>query len=110
MPRKSPDSALLETVRRAFSRLADPKRAPAMQAYMKSTMPFHGVPMPVVRQTCKELFADVDVGTPAVWEREVRALWHGARFREERYAAIVLTGTKAARAHQTPARSTSTTG
>jgi 3-methyladenine DNA glycosylase AlkD len=28
-------------------------------------------------------------------------MWHGARFREERYAAIELTGHRSARAHQT---------
>jgi 3-methyladenine DNA glycosylase AlkD len=30
-----------------------------MQAYMKSNMPYHGVPAPLLRQVCNTLFADV---------------------------------------------------
>jgi 3-methyladenine DNA glycosylase AlkD len=105
LPRKSPEhaSALLLAVRRAFVAAADSKRAPAMQAYMKSAMPYHGVPMPVVRATCREAFARVKLDSARTWEREVRAMWDGAKFREERYAAITLTGIRAARPFQTPA-------
>jgi 3-methyladenine DNA glycosylase AlkD len=72
-----------------------------MQAYMKSAMPYHGVPMPAVRAICKELFSPLALSR-AAWEREVRGLWNGARFREERYAALTLTGVHAARPYQTP--------
>jgi hypothetical protein len=44
------DAALVEDVRRRLAGAADPDRAPAMQAYMKSAMPFHGVPSPVARE------------------------------------------------------------
>ena len=36
-------SPLLSKIRRAFARDGDPERAQGMQAYMKSSMPFHGV-------------------------------------------------------------------
>lgn len=94
---------LLQTLRAELSALGDPERAAKQQAYMKSALPFHGVPVPSVRTLCRRLFADVDVAERAAWEREVRALWDGARFREERYAALALCGLRAARAHQTPA-------
>jgi 3-methyladenine DNA glycosylase AlkD len=102
MPRQSPESALLQSIRRALVAAADPRRAPAMQAYMKSTMPYHGVPMPLVRSICKELFATLPLATRAAWEREVRGLWNGSRFREERYTAIALTGVRYAHTYQTP--------
>ena len=38
------DQALVAEVRDSLRAAADPARAPAMQAYMKSEMPFHGVP------------------------------------------------------------------
>jgi len=102
MPRKSPEGALLLGVRRALEIAADASRAAAMKAYMKSVMPYHGVPMPQVRAICKQAFASLSFPTQATWEREVRALWTGARFREERYAAIALTAVRAARTYQTP--------
>lgn len=93
---------LLASLRKALAANADPARAPAMQAYMKSAMPFHGVPAPQVRAICKDIFSSLEYASPGAWEREVRAIWDGARFREERYCAIALTGLRAARTFQTP--------
>ena len=42
--------SVVEEVRRRLARAADPGRAPAMQAYMKSAMPFRGVPAAEVRR------------------------------------------------------------
>ncbi len=100
-PRKSPD-ALLRTLRARLAAEADASRAPAMQAYMKSAMPFHGVPAPGVRAICKDVFSSLGFASSRVWERQVRAIWDGARFREERYAAIALSNVRTARAFQTP--------
>src|SRR5262245_27311996 len=72
-----------------------------MQAYMKSSVPYHGVPTPALRALCKRLFADVALPSAAVWQREVLALWRGAEFREERYAAINLSGLRRADPFQT---------
>lgn len=74
-----------------------------MQAYMKSTMAYHGVPTPLLRQICKELFADIQFESAADWQAQVLDLWRNARFREERYAAMGLAGHKQARDFQTPA-------
>ena len=95
--------SLLLDIRRALQRAGDPSRAPAMQAYMKSSMPYHGVPAPSLRQVCKTVFADVEFATALQWQKQVLSVWRGARFREERYAAIQLTGHACGTTFQTPA-------
>jgi 3-methyladenine DNA glycosylase AlkD len=92
---------LLAAVRQALAEAADPKKAPGMQAYMKSEMPYHGVSSPVARAVFKKTFAALDVSSPGRWSDLVLALWRGARFREERYAALALAADKRARAFQT---------
>jgi 3-methyladenine DNA glycosylase AlkD len=79
---------------------ADPARAPAMQAYMKSAMPFLGVATVPLRQVCKAAFAELTWLDSAAWQADVLEIWRNANFREERYAAIELTGVTAARAFQ----------
>lgn len=69
---------------------------------MKSEMPYHGVRLPIVRNICKQLFAEVSFRTRTDWRGKVLGLWHGARYREERYAAIALTGVKSAAQFQIP--------
>jgi 3-methyladenine DNA glycosylase AlkD len=95
-------SPLLLQVRRALADIADPERAPAMQAYMKSAMPYHGVSAPQMRGMCKEIFAAYPFTSAATWREDVLGLWRGAAFREERYAAIALTGHRRAQEFQTP--------
>ena len=73
-----------------------------MQAYMKSVMPYHGVPTPLLRQVCNATFADVPFATTSHWQTQVLDLWRNARFREERYAALYLAGDKRAKSFQTP--------
>lgn len=92
--------SLPETIRERLSAIADPARAPAMQAYMKSAMPYLGVSAVPLRAACKALFADLRYDDSAAWQADVLAIWRGARFREERYAALELTGLRAARAFQ----------
>jgi 3-methyladenine DNA glycosylase AlkD len=92
---------LLPKLRKALQQASDPARAPAMQAYMKSAMPYHGVPTPLLRQVCKATFADVRFATASHWQAQVLHLWRGARFREERYAALYLAGDKRGRHFQT---------
>ena len=93
---------LLKSLRVKLIAASDADRASQMQAYMKSEMPYHGVPAPEVRAFCKEVFAPLAFASAKDWEREVRAIWDGAKFREERYAAIALTGVRQARPFQTP--------
>ena len=98
---RPPTSPLLTKLRRELAREGEPARAEGMQAYMKSTMPFHGVSAPQLRAICKRVFAEHPVSEAAEWRRDVLALWRGARFREERYAAIELARDRRARPFQT---------
>ena len=68
-----------------------------MQAYMKSAMPYRGVSSPLVKGVCREAFEAQPIGSVAEWQRIVLELWREAEFREERYAAILLTQAKAYR-------------
>jgi 3-methyladenine DNA glycosylase AlkD len=52
------------------------------------------------RAALKPIFADLHWPDSAAWQRDVLTIWHGADFREERYAALELTGAKAAKRFQ----------
>jgi 3-methyladenine DNA glycosylase AlkD len=97
---------LLPKLRKALRQAGDPAKAPVMQAYMKSAMPYHGVSVPLLRQVCKAIFTDVQFATASHWQAQVLDVWRNARFREERYAALYLAGEKRARAFQTPSAMT----
>jgi 3-methyladenine DNA glycosylase AlkD len=86
-----------------LQRIGDPLKAPQMQAYMKSEMLYHGVPLPLLRKACKRLFATLKFENAKSWQAAVLAIWRGARFREERYGALILTGHRAASCFQNPA-------
>jgi 3-methyladenine DNA glycosylase AlkD len=96
------DRQLIDEVRHGLRAVADPSKAPAMQAYMKSAMPYYGVPAPVA----KRVFARVLKAHPAEsrepWLATVRALWYDATHREERYAAIAMAGHPAYVGYQDP--------
>lgn len=70
---------------------------------MKSAMPYHGVSAPMLRASCKKIFSQVELLSPKDWRAKVLELWRGAKYREERYLAIMLTGDTRAAAFQTPA-------
>jgi 3-methyladenine DNA glycosylase AlkD len=91
---------LAVTLREKLTEAADPSRAPGMQAYMKSAMPYLGVSTVPLRQVCKALFAGLAWPDSTAWQKEVLTIWRGARFCEERYAAIELSGVRAARDFQ----------
>jgi 3-methyladenine DNA glycosylase AlkD len=92
-----PDRELVRDIRAALAAVADPERALAMQAYMKSAMPFRGAPKPVQVAALRPVLAAHPVTERARWEATVRELYDGASFREERYAALALLGLRAAR-------------
>jgi len=87
-------------LRRELRRVADPDRAEGAQAYMKSSIPFYGIGATPLRKVCREVFAAHPLPSAAAWRKEVLRIWRGARFREERYAAIELTGYKLYRDYQ----------
>ena len=96
-------NSLLVRLREAFREVADPNKATGMQAYMKSAMPYWGVPTPVRRRICRETFAQFPLSSAEAWQKTVLEIWSLAERREERYAAIELTGAKAYREFQTMA-------
>jgi 3-methyladenine DNA glycosylase AlkD len=79
---------LVDEIRLALEAAADPAKAPAMQKYMKSDMPFLGVqrgPLtkalrPILRQTISR---DDAIATSVT-------LWDEASYREHRYAALAV--------------------
>lgn len=81
---------LLAPLRRELRAVADPARAPAMQAYMKSTMPYHGVAADDMRAAARRVFAKLQFANADAWRDGVLDLWRGAKFREERYGAVAL--------------------
>jgi 3-methyladenine DNA glycosylase AlkD len=81
-------------LRAELAAAADPARAIAMQAYMKSTMPYYGVTSPQVDAVCKKVFAENPFASCDEWQAAILKLWRGARFREERYVAIRLVSLK----------------
>ncbi|AXT84397.1 DNA alkylation repair protein [Aeromicrobium sp. A1-2] len=81
---------LVSAIREALQSAADPERAPRMQAYTKSAMPYRGVPMAEIRSIAGAAAKAHPPHTLAELETAVRRLWDGAAFREERYAAASL--------------------
>ncbi|HJT87828.1 MAG TPA: DNA alkylation repair protein, partial [Bryobacteraceae bacterium] len=96
-----PNTRLLRALRGALRELADPAKAPDMQAYMKSAMPYLGVQTPPRRKAVKAVFRAHPLGSFEEWRDTVLAAWRQARYREERYAAIELAGHPAYRQFRT---------
>jgi len=92
---------LLALLRTELSRAGDPKKTAAMQAYMKSAMPYWGVQTPVQRDITRRLFTANRLETAEEWREACLTIWRAAEYREERYAAIDLTGFKYYREWQT---------
>jgi len=68
---------------------------------MKSAMPFYGLDAKTLRAACKRVFAAHPLAGFAKWRHTVLTLWREALHREERYAAIELSGHRLYREHQT---------
>ena len=81
---------LVTAIREGLRDAADAERAPSMQTYMKSAMPFRGERMPIVRRITKAAAVAHPPETLDDLESAVRTLWDEAAFREERYAASGL--------------------
>ena len=92
---------LLALLRAELSRAGDPQKTAAMQAYMKSAMPYWGVQTPLQRAITRRLFAAHRLESAEEWREACLAIWRAAQYREERYAAIELTGFKYYREWQT---------
>lgn len=84
------DTPLVNAVRGALAAHADPALAGPMQAYMKSALPFHGVPAPLRRQLVKAAEAAHPLASADTLCSSVLQLWRPATHREQRYAALDL--------------------
>lgn len=84
----------IAVIRERLQLEADPDRAKAVQAYMKSCMPSLGVRVPVVRRVVLATAKALPFESPAELRDDVLLLWREATWREERYAAIDLTSLK----------------
>ena len=87
MPDQSNELARYVTAQ--LKRLADPARAPAMAAYMKTAQPFFGVSTPVRTAMLKQIGDQFAPPDQKLYARSVMALWK-LPHREERYCAITF--------------------
>ncbi|HEY0637683.1 MAG TPA: DNA alkylation repair protein [Pseudonocardiaceae bacterium] len=94
---------LVRAVRQELAALGDPAKAPDMQRYMRSELPYRGVGTPVWRPLARRLASAYPCADLPTLLATVRELWHGARYREERYVALQLTGERRYAAWQKPA-------
>lgn len=85
-----PSTALCRALREALRENANSDKAPGMQAYMKSEMPYLGVQTPALKSVCRKVFAAHPIETQKRWLDTILAIWRNADYREERYAAIRL--------------------
>jgi 3-methyladenine DNA glycosylase AlkD len=95
-------TTLLTAAREGLADLGDPTKAPDMQRYMKSAMPFRGVPSPERRALGKRLFDAYPLSDVDEWRATVLSLWRDAEYREERYIAMDLSGHRRYARWQTP--------
>ncbi len=92
----------VEAIRFGLGEAGDPARAPGMQAYMKSAMPFRGVMAKPRRELGRRVVDHHPFADRADWEATVGTLWDSAAFREERYMALDLAGHRTAARWQDP--------
>lgn len=81
---------LIDALRTELASHADPAQAGPMQAYMKSALPFHGVPAPLRRRLQTDAVKAHPCTDSAMLAATMQALWTEATHREERYAAVEL--------------------
>ena len=88
--RLCPSAELCQALREALRENANAEKAPGMQAYMKSEMPYLGVQTPVLKAVCRKVFAAHPIEAQKRWLDTILVIWRNADYREERYAAIRL--------------------
>ena len=91
---------MVEAIRAGLAERANPAKAPDMQAYMKSAMPFLGVQKPARAALAREVF--VPLPDFEAWRSIVLELWRAATYREERYMALAVLEDKRYAAFRTP--------
>lgn len=84
-------AAACDFVAAALSAVADPAKAPGMQRYMKTDMPFYGVQKPGREPILRELVDRFPPSDRAEYELLVQGLWD-LPHREEKYLALGAAG------------------
>ena len=79
---------LVDDIRLALLAAADPEKAPGMQKYMKSDMPFLGVQSGPLTKAMRPILRQ-PIGRDEALSAS-RTLWDQASYREHRYAALAL--------------------
>jgi 3-methyladenine DNA glycosylase AlkD len=92
---------LISAVRSELARLADPERAPGMQAYLKTEMPCYGVTVPLQREIVARAAKRFPLESFEDWRDTVLGLFRGAKRREELCCAVHLTSERAFRSFRT---------
>jgi 3-methyladenine DNA glycosylase AlkD len=72
-----------------LAKIGDPDHAVHMAAYMKTDMPFYGVPSPDRTKVYREMRSRFPITSRSKYQAAVRALW-ARPHREEKYCAISL--------------------
>lgn len=84
---------VVAALRNAFAAHADAALAGPMQAYMKSALPFHGIPAPLRRRLQAQAVREHPCASAAELAQAMRLLLREAVAREEWYAAAELART-----------------
>ena len=90
VPNMPASRTLIRAVRDALWSVREPGRAAGQQRYMKSSMPFMGVRVPVMRKTARAVFDLYPPARAGDWRATILAQWREATYREERSAAVEL--------------------
>ena len=69
---------------------------------MKSEMPYRGIKSAEMRAISKRIFTEHPLPSCSAWQAAILELWRGARYREERYAALELIALRRHRDCRTP--------
>jgi len=85
---------LIHELRAGLAKVANAEKASEMRKYMKSEMPYRGVPKPERSQLAREIFNLNPLPDRDTWTATILKLWREADFREERYLAVDLSGYK----------------
>jgi 3-methyladenine DNA glycosylase AlkD len=81
-------SSIVSFLRSELQKHADPKRASAMQAYMKTSQKFYGVSASPLKEIFRTARTKFEIKTFDDYQNVIRALWSGES-REEMYLAIL---------------------
>ena len=81
-------TSIQKKLRQQLKMGADPQRAEQQQRYMKSSIPFAGLTAPILRKTCRSIYAEFPPPSKEDWIQAMQTLWYEAKVREEKHAAI----------------------